>query len=75
MVNGGKMFTEGQQILIPDFSSLDGTWGVQPATIRIGAGENRFHIEYESGLTLWGTDEKCVGEMMDKADDIQRRKA
>ena len=69
------MFKDGQQILIPDFNSITGTWGTQKAVIRIDTGmcdPLRFHLEYESGLTLWGVAADSIQDMMDYADRIQK---
>jgi hypothetical protein len=62
------MFTDGQQILVPDFNSVSGTWGVQTVTVRVGEGDNRYHLERESGDTLWGVSERDIQELMDSAD-------
>jgi len=66
-------FTDGQQILIPDFNSITGTWGTQKAVIRIDTRMcgPRFRLEYESGLTLWGVSADSIQDMMDYADQIQ----
>jgi len=68
------VFKDGQQILIPDFNSITGTWGTQKAVIRIDTGIHalRFHLEYESGLTLWGVSADSIQDMMDYADRIQK---
>ena len=65
-------FTDGQQILIPDFNSITGTWGTQKAVIRVGDGIDRFQIEYESGLTLYGTSADRIQDMVDYAERIQK---
>ena len=65
-------FTDGQQILIPDFNSITATWGTQKAVIRVGDGTDRFHIEYESGLTLYGTSADRIQDMVDYAERIQK---
>ena len=65
-------FTDGQQILIPDFNSITATWGTQKAVIRVGDGIDRFHIEYESGLTLYGTSADRIQDMVDYAERIQK---
>ena len=67
-------FIDGQQILIPDFNSITGTWGTQKAVIRIDMRMcgPRFHLEYESGLTLWGVSADSIQDMMDYADRIQK---
>ena len=69
-------FTDGQQILIPDFNSITGTWGTQKAVIRIDTQTcgPRFHLEYESGL-LWGVSADSIQDMMDYADRIQKMNA
>jgi len=66
-------FTDGQQILIPDFNSITATWGTQKAVIRIDTRmyRPRFHLEYESGLMLWGVSADSIQDMMDYADRIQ----
>ena len=67
-------FIDGQQILIPDFNSITGTWGTQKAVIRIDTRMSgpRFRLEYESGLTLWGVSADSIQDMMDYADRIQK---
>jgi hypothetical protein len=67
-------FTDGQQILIPDFNSITGTWGTQKAVIRIDTRMcgPRFRLEYESGLTLWGVSADSIQDMLDYADRIQK---
>ncbi len=64
------MIVDGQQILIPDFNTVSGTWHTQKATIRKGTGENRFHIEQEDDVTLWGVTAEEVQKMMEHADRI-----
>jgi len=65
-------FTDGQQILIPDFNSITGTWGTQKAVIRIDTRScTRFYLEYESGLTLWGVTDASIQDMVDYAERIQ----
>ena len=63
-------FIDGQQILIPDFNSITGTWGTRKASVHIQ--DTRFHIDYESGLTLWGTSAEYIQEMIDKAARVQK---
>ena len=68
-------FIDGQQILIPDFNSITGTWGTQKAVIRIDTrmcDPLRFHLEYESGLTLWGVSADSIQDMVDYAERIQK---
>ena len=66
-------FTDGQQqILIPDFNSITGTWGTQKAVIHVGDGVDRFHLEYESGPVLWGVSEESIQDMVDYAERIQK---
>ena len=67
-------FIDGQQILIPDFNSITGTWGTQKAVIRIDTRMcgPRFRLEYESGLTLWGVSADSIQDMLDYADRIQK---
>ena len=67
-------FIDGQQILIPDFNSITGTWVTQKAVIRIDTQTcgPRFHLEYKSGLTLWGVSADSIQDMMDYADRIQK---
>ena len=65
-------FTDGQQILIPDFNSITATWGTQKAVIRFGGGVDRFHLEYESGLTLYGISDGRIQDMVDYAERIQK---
>ncbi len=68
------MFTDRQQILIPDFNSITGTWCTQKVIIRIDTRMcgSRFHLEYESGLKLWGVSADSIQDMMDHADQIQK---
>jgi len=67
-------FTDGQHILIPDFNSITATWGTQKAVIRIDMRMcgPRFHLEYESGLMLWGVSEESIQDMVDYAERIQK---
>jgi hypothetical protein len=67
------MITDGQQILIPDFDTLHGVWLTQKATVRKGTGEDRFHIEQEDGIVLWGVTADEVQKMMEHADRIAEK--
>ena len=60
--------------MIPDFNHIASTWGTQKAVIRIDMRMcgPRFHLEYESGLALWGVSEESLQDMVDYAERIQK---
>ena len=63
----GQTFADGQQILIADLQWPAG-WVAIKATVIKDAGENRFHIEKENGIILWGVNAEEVQQRVDSCD-------
>jgi hypothetical protein len=64
------MIQDVQNILIPDFDTLRGVWLTHKATVRKGDGEDRFHVEQEDGIILWGVTADEVQKMTERANEI-----
>jgi len=64
--NQGGVFVDGQKIQIADLQWPEG-WVLQTATIRKDAGDDQFHIEFDSGAILWGVTTLLIQQRIDGA--------
>ncbi len=68
------MIVDGQQILIADLqfnpSRNMNEWTLQKATVRQDGEQNRFHIEKDNGITLWGMTAEEVQRLVDSCDAL-----
>ena len=65
----GQMFADGQEISIADLQWPAG-WVKVKATVTKDAGEDRFHVVKENGVTLWGVNAEEIQCQIDSCDAL-----